>query len=143
MTVMTIDPVPPHVLLTYDIRAALTLLDMYPIKTYALNRYQAENNINPDHAIIYKLQSATDQKLRAIEAQVVDDLIITMLNSFEHTWIQRDLRHVTDRELTFFNEMAAFRHELFMSVRIPTEYAGMFAHYQRIGESIFLAVPKY
>lgn len=140
---MTIEPVPPHVLLTYDIRAALRLLDMYPIKKYALDRYQRENNINPDYAMIIKSQSPTDQKLRALEAQVIDDVIITMINGFEHTWIQRDLRHMTHEEILFVSSQAAFRHELFHSVRINPEYAGMFAHYQRIGESIFLAVPKY
>lgn len=140
---MTIDPVPPYVLLTYDIRMALKLIDMYPVKHFAMARYQAENNINPDYAMIIKSESPTDQKLRAIEAQVIDDLIITMLNGFDHTWVQRDLRHLTQKEQSFFNEQNAFRHELFMSVRIPPEFAGMFAHYQRIGESIFLAVPKY
>lgn len=143
MAIMTIDPVPPHVLLTYDIRSALKLIEMFPVKHFALARYQDENNINPDHAMIIRKASPTDQKLTAIEAQVIDDLIITLLNGFEHTWVQRDLRHVTHKEQTFFNEQVAFRHELFMSVRIPPEFAGVFAHYQRIGESIFLAVPKY
>lgn len=140
---MTIDPIPPHTLLSYDIRVALRYIDMYPVKHFALARYQAENNINPDYAMIIRSESPMDQKLKAIEAQVIDDLVITMLNGFDHTWIQRDLRHVTHKEQMFFNEQAAFRHELFMSVRIPPEFAGMFAHYQRIGESIFLAVPKY
>jgi len=140
---MTIEPIPPHVLLSYDIRTALSKVDMYPIKAYALKRYQNENNINPDFAMLIPQGSPTDQKLRAIEAQIIDDLIITMINSFEHTWIQRDLRHVTLEEQSFFNTQSDFRHELFMCVRIQPEFAGVFAHYQRISESIFLAVPKY
>ncbi len=140
---MTIEPVPEHILLSYDVRSALQLLDMYPVKAYALQRYKRENNLNPDFAIVIQSQSPTDQKLRALEAQVIDDLIITTINGFEHTWIQRDLRHMTHNEILFASDQAAFRHELFHTVRINPEFAGMFAHYQRIGESIFLAVPKY
>lgn len=140
---MTLEPIPPYVLLAYDIRAALAKLDMYPIKAYALKRYQSENNINPDYAMVIKSQSVTDQKLQALEAQVIDDIIITMINDFEHTWIQRDLRHITNEELSFIHSQTDFKYELFRCVRINPEFAGMFAHYQRLGESIFLAVPKY
>lgn len=142
-TSMTIDPIPPHTLLSFDIRPVLATLDMYPIKAFALSRYQAENNINPDHALLYTLASPMAQKLQAIQEQVIDDFIISSINGFEHTWIQRDLRHVTHKELLFFSEQTQARHELYLCARFKSEFAGMFAHYQRIGNTIFLAIPKY
>lgn len=140
---MTVDPIPPHTMLAFDIRPVLALLDLYPVKAFAIQRWQLENNLNPDHAFIIHRGSPTDQKLQAIEAQVVDDFIISSINNFEHTWIQRDLRHLTRKELLFFNEQAKAREELYRCVRVPHDFAGMFAHYQRIGDTIFLVIPKY
>lgn len=140
---MVIEPIPPHVLLSFDIRPVLTNLDMYSIQVLADSRYREENNINPDYAMIVQSNTIVDQKIQALKAQVIDDFIITTINSFEHTWIQRDLKHITFKEMNIFDDQLKARSELYQCVRFQPEYAGMFAHYQRIGDTIFIAVPKY
>lgn len=140
---MSLVPIPPHDLFTFDVRPVLNMLDMHHIGVCAMNRYQADNNINPDYAMYIPLGSVTDQKLVAYRAQVIDDFIATAINSFEHTWIQRDLSRMTPLEIRCFGEMTPAWHALFRCITLKPEYAGSFAHYQRINDSIFLAIPKY
>lgn len=143
MDEMTVEPIPPHVLCTFDIRPVLMAMDMYAVRSFATQRWQELENRNPDHAFIYKMGSPTAQKLEAIQAQVIDDFIIHTYNSFEHTWIQRDQRHLTPKELDWYARENDARRALFRAVQLNHDYAGMFAHYQRIGDSMFLLVPKY
>lgn len=140
---MTIDPIPPHTLVSFDIRPVLTNLDMYAVKSFATQRWQRDNNINPDYAMLYKIGSPTDQKLKAYEAQVIDDFIIATFNSFEFTWIQRDQSHVTPKEHEWFFREEEARRMLFRCAQMRNEFAGMFAHYQRLGDTMFLVVPKF
>lgn len=143
MEEMTVEPIPAHVICTFDIRPVLMKLDMYAVRAFATQRWQELENRNPNHAFIYSVKSPTAQKLEAIQAQVIDDFIIHTYNTFEHTWIQRDQRHVTDKELDWFYREVDARRELFRAVQLKPDYAGMFAHYQRLGDSMFLVVPKY
>lgn len=140
---MTLVPIPPHDLLVFDIRSVLRTLDSHLIQVCAWARYQTDNNINPDHAALIQQGSTTDQKLIAYKAQVIDDFIVMAINSFEHTWIQRDLSRITPKEKDCYEELHVSWRELFRSIKFKPEYAGMFAHYQRINESIFIAIPKY
>lgn len=132
-----------HIMLTFDIRPVLPLLDLSFINHCALVRYHAEIGHNPDHAFLYKTGSEADQKIRVHRENVIDDLICKAINSFEHTWIHRDLGKLTQQELHAYNACSSAWSALYKCVIFQPEHAGLFAHYQRIGDAIFIAVPTY
>lgn len=139
---MSANPV-PHILLTFDIRPVLTLLDMAFIPGLAIARHNRLTGHNPDHAQIIQFGSETDQKIRITREVIIDDFICMAINSFEHTWVHRDLKHITPAEHRAYNECREAWQALYRCLIFKPEHAGMFAHYQRINDSIFLAIPQH
>ena len=133
----------PYDLLTFDIRSVLPFIDHGVIRQLAHMRYDLRSGRNPDHAMIIKRGCEYDQRVRITTDEILDDFICTAINSFEHTWVHRDLRHMTEAEFRQYDEFPEAWRALYQSIHFKPEYAGMFAHYQRINDSIFLAVPKY
>lgn len=137
------NPILPHVMLAFDIRPVMPLLDLYHINYIAQTRYLREIGHNPDHAFLLKQGSEGDQKIRVHRENVIDDLICRAINSFEHTWVHRNLRNITHDEQRAFESCHLAWSALYRCIIFQPEHAGLFAHYQRINDSIFLAVPKY
>jgi hypothetical protein len=133
----------PYDLLTFDIRPVLPLIDHSMIRSLAFQRHDQRIGRNPDHAMIIPQGSEYDQRVRITTDEILDDFICTAINSYEHTWVHRDLRHMTEAERRIHGEFPEAWRALYQSIHFKPEYAGMFAHYQRINDSIFLAVPKY
>lgn len=134
---------PKYELNTFDIRPVMPLIDHSVIRRLAFMRHDHRIGRNPDHAMIIKQGSEYDQRVRITEAEIIDDFICTAINSFEHTWIHRDLRHMTAMEQAQYHNFSDAWSALYRCIHFKPEHAGMFAHYQRIGDSIFLAVPKF
>lgn len=132
-----------HTLLTFDIRPVLPLLDLAFINHCALQRHHKDIGHNPDHAFIIQSGSVADQKIRVHRENVIDDLICKAINSFEHTWVHRNLGSLTKEEQRAYDECHSAWSALYLCITFQPEHAGTFAHYQRINDSIFLAVPKY
>ena len=133
----------PFDLLTFDIRPVLPVLDHDVIRRIAFMRYDKRTGRNPDHAMIIPRGSEYDQRVAITSGEIIDDFISMAINSFEHTWVHRDLRHMTEAELSTYREFTEAWRALYKCIHFKPEYAGMFAHYQRINDAIFLAVPKY
>lgn len=130
-------------LLTFDIRPVMTLIDHDVIRRMAFLRYDQRTGRNPDHAMIIKRGSEYDQRVRITSDEILDDFISLAINSFEHTWVHRNLSHITDAEKRIYQDLTDAWSALYKCIHFKPEYAGMFAHYQRINDAIFLAVPKY
>lgn len=134
---------PKYDLNTFDIRPVLPLIDHSVLRRLAFLRHDARIGRNSDHAMIIKAGGEYDQRVRITEAEILDDFICTAINSFEHTWVHRDLRHMTPVEKTQYHNFSDAWSALYRCIHFKPEYAGMFAHYQRINDSIFLAVPTF
>lgn len=130
-------------LLTFDIRPAITLIDHEVIRRLAFMRYDKRTGRNPEHAMLITQGSEYGQRVRITSEEILDDFIATAINSFEHTWIHRNLSHLTEAETRVYQDHSDAWRALYQSIHFESEYAGMFAHYQRINDAIFLAVPKY
>lgn len=130
-------------LLTFDIRPAITLIDHDVVRRMAFLRYDKTTGRNSDHAMIITRGSEHDQRVRITSDEILDDFFSLAINSFEHTWIHRNLSHVTEAEKRVYQEFPEAWSALYKCIHFKPEYAGMFAHYQRINDAIFLAVPKY
>lgn len=127
---------------TFDIRPIFQHLDQAYILRLAFNRQDALSGRNPDHAVIIKQGSEHDQKIRIMAQTVIDDFICMAINSFEHTWVHRNLKHITAEEQKAYMACDEAWSALYRCINFNQIPAGMFAHYQRVNDSIFLAVPK-
>ncbi len=136
-------PILPHDLLTFDIRPVLPLLDILPLNHCAIARHHLEVGHNPNYAFLFKEGSEADKMIRVHRDNILDDWICKAINSFEHTWVKRPLSQLTKEELRGYELNHPAWTALYRCLHLKPEYAGMYAHYQRINDSIFLAIPKY
>lgn len=127
---------------TFDIRPIFQHLDQAYILRLAFNRHDASIGRDPSHAMLYTLGGEYDQKAKITAAQILDDFICMAINSFEHTWVHRNLKHITAEEQKAYMACQDAWSALYRCINFNQISAGMFAHYQRVNDSIFLAVPK-
>lgn len=140
---MSVNTPQPYDLLSFDIRPVLLLIDHSLIRRLAFIRHGQRMGMNPNNAILVKQGCEYDQRVRITGDEIIDDFISLAINSFEHTWVHRNLSHISEAEKTVYNDSSNVWRMLYQCVSFRPEYAGLFAHYQRVNDSIFLAIPKY
>lgn len=133
----------PYDLHVFDIRPVLPLIDHDALRRIAFLRYDKRTGRNSDHAMIITKGSEYDQRVRITSDEILDDFISIAINTFEHTWVHRNLSHVSDVEHKLYREFPEAWRALYQCIHFQPEHAGLFAHYQRINDAIYLAIPKY
>ena len=118
----------PHSLHAFDIRPVLPLLDLHFINHCAIARYHKEVGHNPDHAFIMTTGSEADQKIRVHRDNFIDDLICRAINSFEHTWVHRNLNNITHEEQRAFEAGHLAWSALYKCIIFQPEHAGISDH---------------
>lgn len=136
-------PMNKYDLVTMDIRPVMPLLDLQSIRRLAYTRHDQLIGRDPNHAMIFKIDGEYNQKAIITSENILDDFICKAINSFEHTWVHRNLSHLTPHEIRVYQEQSEAWSALYKCLVFDPAHAGMFAHYQRIKDSIFLAIPKF
>lgn len=133
-----------HEMGVWDLWPVFTMMDALPLRSFAMQRYQHSKGLDPDHAVLYNVESRMAQELRVINDEIIDDFLVYTLNSFEFCYISRpSLGALTEPERRWFIENVEARAYIYDNVKLDPELSGRFIRFQRIGKSIFLVTPKH
>lgn len=133
-----------HQLHTHDLSLAFLRIDSLPIRSFAMQRYIEKHGLDPDNAVLYKLESKMGQELAAIREEILDDFIAYTINSFEFCYVCRpSLGQLTEKERQFFADAHEARSIIYNQINFDPAIAGRFVRIQRIRCNLFVIVPTH